>query len=405
VQIDGAVIKVDARAGQLRLGATAKAPRWGLAYKFAAEEAETVLERIVLQVGRTGVITPVAELRPVSLAGTTVARATLHNWEEMERKDIRAGDTVVVAKGGDVIPKVLRVVTKRRPAGARVLPRPESCPVCGSPTERREGEVALRCSNFFCPAVQAGRLRHFVSREACDIEGLGGRSIDLFLERELIRSPADLYALDAERVAALPGWGEKSAANLMRNIERSRERPWAAKIFALGIPGVGTSTARTLARALPDIDALVAAESEALAELPDIGPVVAETFVEFLARPEIVALLAELRDAGFFLAQEVLPPPLPAEVADEAVEGGEAAASFFAGRSFVLTGTLAGMTRNEARSAIEARGGKVTGAVSGRTAALVAGADPGSKLERARELEIPVLDEAELQARLDAEPV
>ncbi|MFO7652519.1 MAG: NAD-dependent DNA ligase LigA [Candidatus Krumholzibacteriia bacterium] len=396
-QIDGAVLKVDRRAWQRRLGATARAPRWGLAFKFPAEEAQTRVERIVLQVGRTGVITPVAELTPVSLAGTTVARATLHNWDEIRRKDIRTGDTVIVAKGGDIIPKVVRVVPDRRPAGASALPPPDRCPACGSATVRREGEVALRCSDFFCPAVQAGRLRHFAGREAADIEGLGGRSIDLFLERRLVRSPADLFRLRSDQLAALPGWGERSAANLGRSVAASRERPWAAKIFALGIPGVGTSTARTLAGACRNLDELLAADAERLAGLPDIGPVVARSIVDFLQRSEISALLDDLRAVGFFRAEEELPPVLPPSAA-------EPGAGPFAGGRFVLTGTLASMTRGEAKGAIEARGGKVVGSVSGKTTAVIAGTDPGSKLDRARKHGVEIIDEAEFRRRLDASP-
>ena len=389
-QIDGAVIKVDSREWQEALGHTAKAPRWGLDYKFAAEEATTVLRAVTLQVGRTGVITPVAELEPVALAGSTVARATLHNWEEMERKDIREGDAVVVVKGGDIIPKVLRVLADRRTGGERAVPRPERCPECGAATVRREGEVAIRCVNPLCPAVMAGRLRHFAGREACDIEGLGGRSVDLFLERGLVRGPGDLFRLEREALAALPGWGEKSADRLLAGLEQARHRPWAAKIFALGIPQVGTSTARTLAGRFPDIDALLAATPGQMAELPDIGPVVAEAVAGFLGSEAGRVLVADLRDAGFFLDRE----DVPATGADAPQEG------YFAGGSFVLTGTLEALTRSEAKRAVEARGGKVAGSVSKKTTAVVAGQKPGSKLDKARELGVEVLDEAAFLARL-----
>ncbi len=217
---------VDSRLWQERLGFTAKAPRWGLAYKFAAEEAETQLKDITLQVGRTGVITPVAELDPVLLADSTVSRATLHNWDELERKDIRIGDQVVVVKGGDIIPKILRVLVEQRQGSEKKLPRPSSCPVCGSPAIQRETEVALRCSNPLCPAVVAGQLRHFASRNACDIDGLGGRSIDLFLELGLVKGPDDLFRLGRETLAALPGWGEKSADRLLVGLSAARQRPW-----------------------------------------------------------------------------------------------------------------------------------------------------------------------------------
>jgi DNA ligase (NAD+) len=390
-QIDGAVVKVDSRAQQVALGATAKAPRWGLAYKFAAEEAVTLLRDITLQVGRTGVITPVAELEPVLLAGTTVSRATLHNWDELARKDIRVGDTVVVAKGGDIIPKVLRVVPERRPRGAQPLPRPAACPVCGGPVVQHEDEVALRCGNGSCPAVMAGRLRHFAGRDACDIDGLGGRWIDLFLERGLVKGPADLFALARDTLAELPGWGEKSADRLLAGLDRARRRPWAAKIFALGIPQVGVSTALTLARHHADIDRLLEATPETLKDLPDIGPVVGEQVCGWLAAADGRELVASLRAAGFFLVQEELPPQLPA-----------AGDNWFAGRTFVLTGTLEALTRAEARAAIEALGGKVSGSVSRATHVVVAGGKAGSKLDKARELGIEVVDEDGFRRQLAA---
>ncbi len=383
-QTDGAVIKVDDASCQQRLGATAKAPRWGLAYKFAAEEAVTRLEAITLQVGRTGVITPVAELRPVRLAGTTVARATLHNWEELERKDIRPGDTVVVAKGGDVIPKVLRSLPAERDGTQLPLPVPTSCPVCGQPVAKREGEVALRCGNAFCPAVLAGRLRHFASRQACDVEGLGGRSIDQFLDLGWVHSPGDLFRLDRAALAALPGWGEKSADSLLRALAQVPQRPWAAKLHALGITSVGVSTALTLARAYANLDALVAATVEDLQGLPDIGPVVARDIVDWFAQPATRAVLDDLRATGFFLAQEAQPAPAPV------------ATGIFAGRIFVLTGTLAGLTRDEAAARIVARGGKVTGSVSKKTDVVVAGEKAGSKLDKAQALGVEVWDEAAL---------
>jgi len=390
-QIDGAVIKVDSLDLQERLGRTAKAPRWGLAYKFAAEEAVTRLHAVTLQVGRTGVITPVAELDPVELAGTTVSRATLHNWDEMERKDIRVGDTVVVVKGGDIIPKVLRVVPEARTGSEAPVPRPDACPVCGGPVDRDEEAVALRCRNDRCPAVMAGRLRHFASRNAADIDGLGGKSIDLFLAEGLIRGPADLFGLDRETLAGLPGWGEKSADRLLAGLEAARGRPWQAKIFALGIPQVGVTTALTLARTYPDVDALAAAPREDLEDLPDVGPGVAAAVAGFFASRSGRELVADLKAAGFLRDEEEVP-------AAETLAEGE---TWFAGRTFVLTGTLAGMTRAEAKKAIERLGGKVTGSVSTRTDAVIAGEKAGSKRDKAEKLDIAVLDEAEFLARLD----
>lgn len=389
-QIDGAVIKVDPLEWQERLSATAKAPRWGLAYKFAAEESETRLRAITLQVGRTGVITPVAELDPVELAGSTISRATLHNWDELQRKDIRIGDRVVIAKGGDVIPKVLRVVTAARSGNEKPLAQPENCPVCSEPVVRVEGEVALRCVNPFCPAVLAGRLRHFVGRDACDIEGMGSRSVDQFLELGMIRQPADLFRLDRDAVAVLPGWGQKSADRLMAGLGEARRRPWAAKIFALGIPQVGVTTARTLAIQYGSIDELLAAGSDALADLRDIGPLVADSIRGFMTSKQGASQIEALREAGFFLDRE-MQPELPRALTEGA----------FAGKTVVLTGSLDSMGRKDAKREIEARGGKVTGSVSARTDCVVAGTKAGSKRKKAEELGIEILDEAAFVAILN----
>jgi DNA ligase (NAD+) len=384
------VIKVDNRLWQERLGSTAKAPRWGLAFKFAAEEAITRLKDITLQVGRTGVITPVAELDPVSLAGTTVSRATLHNWDELRRKDIRIGDTVVVVKGGDIIPKVLRVLTEKRKGHETFLAEPESCPICGSATVQRDEEVALRCSNLKCPAVVAGQLRHFSARNACDIDGLGGKSIDLFLELGLISGPADLFNLQRAALAALPGWGEKSADRLLAGLEAARHRPWQAKIFALGIPQVGVSTALTLAREFEHIDELLGADPEGLAQLDDIGPVVGEQVARFFHSESGRELVQSLREAGFFLEREELPAAPVHRTGD----------NWFAGKTFVVTGTLAAMTRDEAKAAVTRLGGKVTGSVSKKTNVLIAGEKAGSKLTKAEKLEIPVLNESAFLEKL-----
>lgn len=391
-QIDGAVLKVDQLGLHARLGATAKAPRWGLAYKFAAEEAVTVLESVTLQVGRTGVITPVAELRPVALAGTTVARATLHNWDELARKDIRVGDTVVVAKGGDIIPKVLRVEAAARTGRETPVPVPQACPVCDGPVGRAEDEVAVRCRNPLCPAQVAGRLRLFVGRDAADIEGLGVRGIAQLLEAGLVRGLPDLFRLDATVLAELPGWGETSARALVTAAAAAPERPWAAKIFSLGIPGVGVTTARALAGAFPHIDALAAAADADLAALYGVGPEMAADIREFLGSPAGRELVQDLKDVGYLLARE--------EVGASVEEVGE---SWFQGRTVVLTGTLEGWSRRDAKQLIERRGGKVAGSVSRKTDAVVAGASAGSKLERARELGVRVLDEAAFARVLDGE--
>lgn len=395
-QIDGAVIKVDDAMQQRRMGMTAKAPRWALAYKFSAQEAATIVRAITPQVGRTGVITPVAELEPVELAGTTVSRATLHNWEELARKDIRPGDRVVVAKGGDVIPKVLRSIPEARDGSQTPMAEPAACPVCSGPVARRPGEIALRCTNPACPAIMAARLRHFAGRQACDIEGLGERWVDLLLASGLVRGPADLWKLDRQTLAALPGWGEKSADNLLRSLAAVPSRLWAAKIFALGIGQVGYATATTLARAFASIDELTEAKAEELAALPDIGPIVAASIVNWFDDRSNRRMLDDLRGVGFFRATEDQPAPTETANSDDG----------FSGRTFVLTGTLTSMTRDEAQSAILQRGGKVTGSVSKRTDVLVAGQKPGSKLDKAAELGVDVWDEAALKEKLaDAESV
>lgn len=391
-QIDGAVLKVDDLTRHDRLGATAKAPRWGLAYKFAAEEAVTVLREVTLQVGRTGVITPVAELEPVALAGTTVSRATLHNWDEMARKDIRVGDTVVVAKGGDIIPKVLRVEIEARTGDETPVPVPGACPVCDTATARVEGEVAVRCPNLLCPAQVAGRLKHFVGRDAADIEGLGVRGIAQLLDAGLISGVPDLFRLDAAALAELPGWGETSATALVAAAAAAPSRPWAAKIFSLGIPGVGVTTARALAGRFPRIDALADATADQLAAIYGVGEEMAADIGAFLGSPDGRRLVQGLKDVGYLLDEEKV------EVVEE--DGGD---SWFQDRTVVLTGTLEGWSRRDAKQLIERRGGKVTGSVSRKTDAVVAGAEPGSKLDRARELGVRVLDEAAFARVLDGE--
>ena len=388
-QIDGAVLKIDELALHRFLGATAKAPRWGLAYKYAAEEAQTVLRAVTLQVGRTGVVTPVAELEPVRLAGTTVSRATLHNWDEIERKDLRVGDTVRVAKGGDIIPKVLGVVLEARPADAVPLRAPQTCPVCAAPTRREADEVALRCINPLCPAQVAGRLRHFAGREAADVDGLGSEGVEQLLGAGLVRDLPDLFALDRSALVALPGWGEKSADGLLSALARAKSRPWAAKLFALGLPGVGVTTAAALAGRYPNITALRAADPAETATLKGLGDRMAAEIGAFLLRPDVSALLDALQSAGFLRDTEILPPVVAAPTD-----------SWFLAKTFVLTGTLASRPRKAAKELIERLGGKVVAAVSGKTDAVIAGEDPGSKVEKAARLGVAVLDEAAFLARL-----
>jgi len=298
---------------------------------------------------------------------------------------------VVVVKGGDIIPKVLQVKTEARTGREKSLPPPDFCPVCDGPTGQSEDAVALRCLNPICPAVMAGRLRHFASRNAADIDGLGGRSIDLFLDEGFITGPADLFTLEPDRLAALPGWGEKSADRLLAGLDAARRRPWQAKIFALGIPQVGVTTALTMARTYPNVTALATATAEDLADLHDIGPIVGEAVVAFFQSEAGEHLVCSLQEVGFLLDEEELP-------ADEIQREGD---NWFAGKVFVLTGTLATMKRADAKKAIEALGGKVTGSISRRTDALIAGDKAGSKKDKAEKLEVEVLDESTFQARLD----
>ncbi len=389
-QIDGAVLKVDDLGLHERLGSTAKAPRWGLAFKYPAEEAESVVESVTLQVGRTGVITPVAELRPVHLAGSTVSRATLHNWDEIARKDIRVGDAVIVAKGGDVIPKVLRVVTAHRGQGAVPIAPPLACPVCSTRVERAEGEVAYRCLNELCPAQVARRLRHFVGREAADVEGLGVRGIEQLLDAGFVRDVPDLFDLEFAALAALPGWGETSAASLIASLERSRERAWEQKIFALGIRMIGVTTARALAGRFGSIDELMAADVESLVAVEGVGRDVADVLVRHFANERARGVIDRLKAVGFLRDVEAVPE-------QESVPTD----TWFAGRKVVLTGSYDAWSRSDAKKLVEARGGKVTGSVSRNTDAVIAGVSPGSKLDKARELGVRILDEAAFRILLE----
>jgi len=380
-QIDGMVIKVDDLALQEALGATAKNPRWGIAFKFAARTAETVLERIVPQVGRTGTITPVAILKPVEISGTTVSRATLHNWDEVSRKDIREGDWVVIEKGGEIIPQVVRVLKEKRTSQRTVKP-PEKCPVCGGRAVRSEGEVALRCENVACPAQRKRRIAHFGSRQAMNIEGLGTQLIEQLVEKGLVEDYADLYSLRAEQLAGLERMGAKSAGNLVAAIEKSKEAGLARVIFALGIRHVGVTAARGLARRFSSLDELASAGVEELEGIPDVGPVVARSIVEFFANPAAKKVIGKLKSAGVKLEETGTPRGGPAPLA---------------GKSFVLTGKLSSFTREEATEIIETLGGKVTSSVSSKTDFVLFGADPGSKYSRAVTMGIRLMSEEEFK--------
>ncbi len=380
-ETDGVVLKVNGLGDQRRLGATAKSPRWALAFKFPPEEATTVVKNIVVQVGRTGVLTPVAEFEPVILAGTTVKRATLHNMEDLSRKDVRVGDTVAVEKGGDVIPKVTRVLVEKRPAGAREFVLPSRCPSCGEKVVRVEGEVAVRCVNPSCPAQAKEAIRHYVSRRAMDVEGLGDERIDQLLAAKLISDVASLYDLRSADLAALERWGEKSAANVLGQIARSKEAGLARLLFGLGIRQVGEKTAKVLARRFGSMELLAAASEDELTAVPEIGPETAGGIRDWFGSARNVSLLAKLRQRGVRMTESLAGP------------AGEGPLS---GGVFVLTGTLAGRTRDEAAAAIEAAGGKVTSSVSKKTTAVIAGEDPGSKLGKAKALGVPVWSEEDL---------
>jgi len=386
---DGGVIKVNERAHYDALGETAKSPRWAVAFKYEPERAETRLNAVTLQVGRTGVITPVAELEPVALAGSTVARATLHNFEEIARKDLRIGDRVWIEKAGEVIPAVVGVNAAARDGRERTIAPPDACPVCGGPVGRRPEEVALRCENLQCPAQAKRWLLHAAARGALNIEGLGEALVEQLVDRGLARTPADFFALDAERLLPLDRMGEKSVARLLEQIAAARSRDLARWIFALGIPQVGAGLARTLGAHFASLDDLAAADETRLVEIPDVGETVAAEIARYFRSSRAGALLETLRAAGVRPAR---------------VEGG-AAAGPLSGKQFVLTGTLVGFTREQAAEEIRARGGVVGATVVKKTHYLVAGENPGSKLEKARKFGVTVLDEAGFRELLNAEVV
>jgi DNA ligase (NAD+) len=389
-EIDGVVYKVNRLEDQVQLGFVSRAPRFALAHKFPAEEALTLVQDIEVQVGRTGAITPVARLQPVFVGGVTVTNATLHNESEVRRKDIRIGDTVTVRRAGDVIPEVVSYVPERRPADAREFVMPTNCPVCGSPIVRPEDEAVARCSGGWthCPAQRKGGLLQFVSRRAIDIEGMGDQLVDQLVDKGLVRTAADIYRLDKPKLCSLERMAEKSAQNVLDAIDKSKDTTFARFIYALGIRNVGESTAKALAQHFGNLDALLhAARWEngiQLLEVPDIGPVVARSISEFLADPENSALVDELR----------------AHLHWKEGEHVMKAAGALAGKTFVLTGTLPTLSRDEAGAMIEAAGGKVSGSVSKKTSYVVAGAEAGSKLAKAESLGIPLLDEPGLLALL-----
>lgn len=387
--IDGVVYKVNRRDEQDVLGFVSRAPRFALAHKFPAEEALTELVGIDVNVGRTGAITPVARLKPVFVGGVTVTNATLHNEDEVHRKDARIGDTVIVRRAGDVIPELVSVVLDRRPADTQPFVMPTHCPVCGSHIERLPDEAVARCTGgLFCPAQRKQALWHFAQRRALDIDGLGEKIIDQLVEQNLVRTPADLFNLGFSTLAALDRFADKSAQNLLDALEKAKHTTLARFIYALGIRHVGESTAKDLARYFGSLDPIMDASIEALLEVPDVGPVVAESIHQFFAEAHNRTVIDQLRAPGKVSWPEG--PPAP-----------RAPQGVLAGKTVVLTGTLPTLTRDDAKAMLEAAGAKVAGSVSKKTDYVVAGADAGSKLAKAEELGIPVLDEDNMRKLLE----
>ncbi len=376
--IDGAVVKVNNLSERSALGSTAKAPRWAVAYKYPPEKKETVIKNIVVQVGRTGVLTPKAVFDPVRLAGTTVSFATLHNQDVIDSLDVRIGDTVLVQKAGEIIPEVLEVIKEKRPEGTQPYRLPEVCPVCGSPVERDEDGAAVRCTGAECPAQQLRNIVHFASKNAMDIDGLGEALAQSLIDGGLIKTSADIYSLEAQSVAMLDRMGEKSAANLISAIEKSKSAGMARLLYALGIRQVGEAAARLLARRFGSMSALSAATAEELTAIDDIGATTADYIVSWFENPQSRHLLGRLEAAGVSM-----------EAHEEKSDGR------FEGMSFVLTGTLSAYTRDEAKRIIEAHGGRVASSVSKKTGCVLAGENAGSKLEKAQELGVKIISEEE----------
>lgn len=378
--VDGMVIKLDRYRDREELGTTEKSPRWAVAFKYPPEEKETRVKRIFVNVGRLGTVTPVAELEPVFLSGTTVTHSTLHNMDEVERLDVREGDTVVVHKAGEIIPQILRVVKEKRPPNARKFRMPERCPVCGTRLFKEADEVAWRCVNASCPAQLVARLKHFGSRQALDIEGLGEKLAEQLVRVGLVKNFADLYELKVDKLAELERMGKKSAQNLLDALERSKSRPFFRVLFGLGIRHIGIHAARLLSQHFGSIDRLMKAKEEEVASVPGIGPAVAESLKNFFADKENVELIRRLKKAGLQLKEREAEGPKP-----------------LAGKSFVLTGTLGHFTREQAIERIIALGGTVSSSVSRNTDYVVVGKEPGSKLDKAQALGVRTIGEEEFR--------
>ena len=394
---DGVVVKLDDLRLQDSAGFTQKAPRWAIALKYPAEEAPSRLLRLTCQVGRTGVITPVAEFEPVALAGTSVSRATLHNADRLAELDLHSGDTIVVRKAGEIIPEVLRVLPELRQEGAQPLDLPHQCPSCDSELVRESGEAATRCVNSSCPAILRGALRHWVSKGALDVEGMGGKLIEQLVERGLVRSISDLYRLDVALLSSLERMGVKSAENLVTAMEASRAQPWARQLYALGIHHVGEVNAKALATAFPDIDTLAQTaidHPEEISELHGIGLEITQSLQQWFSTVANQTLVQQLREIGLTLAAS--------EQERRDLESRSSMSGVLSGQTVVITGTLPSMSRTEAKELIEAAGGKVSGSVSKKTSFVLAGEEAGSKLEKANKLGISVIDEAGLIALIKA---
>jgi len=384
--IDGAVIKVNNLADREALGSTAKTPKWAIAYKYPAEQKKTKIRDIVIQVGRTGVLTPNAEFDPVTVSGSVIARATLHNEDYIKMKDIRIGDTVLVQKAGDIIPEVVRVIPEDRDGSEVPYIMPEVCPVCGAPVHREEGEAAVRCTDALCPAQLSRSIEHFVSRDAMDIEGLGPSIVDKFLENGLIKSSADLYYIKQEDIASLDKMGQKSAENIIASLEKSKSNDMSKLLFGLGIRHIGLGAAKKISKVVGSIDSLFDITKEELCNIDDVGAVMAESLADFFARESTRELIGALKNAGVNM---------------QSLETYEKESNSLDGLTFVITGTLPTMGRKEATELIESNGGKVTGSVSKKTDYLLAGEEAGSKLQKANSLGIKVITEDELYQLID----
>jgi DNA ligase (NAD+) len=386
--IDGVVYKVNKLEWQRELGFVSRAPRWAIAHKFPAQEELTIVRDVEFQVGRTGALTPVARLEPVFVGGVTVANATLHNMDDVQRKDVRVGDTVIIRRAGDVIPEIVAVVLDRRPPDARVIKLPRACPICGSDVERGEGEAIARCiGGLVCPAQRKEAIRHFASRRSMNIEGMGSKLIDQLVDRDIVKTPADLFRLTAEQLAELERLGEKSAQKLVAAIEKSKTTTYARFLYGLGIGNVGEATASALANEFGSLDELLAADEERLQQVPDIGPIVATAIHAFFHERHNVEVIEALLAAGIHW------PKAQAKPREQPLRG----------KTFVITGTLQTMSRDEAKTRLQALGAKVSGSVSKKTTALIVGADPGSKLQTALSLEVATWSEEQLRSSLGEE--